>query len=178
MPTLVAELGVPLWATGQALGSHCSSRGAEKPPFPRKIEIWRDIGGGSHYFRRPQSYPITRPPPPSSLVQKKPRPDQVTFSVFAPSCLVLGSSPAPTSFESLRENLAESPTRKRAQDGRPTRRGRVSEPCGSRSSRDNRHSRRPTTSCVWRSLPYLTLPYHTSPVRAWLLFTFLPTYRT
>ena len=87
MPTLVAELGVPLWATGQALGSHCSSRGAEKPPFPRKIEIWRDIGGGSHYFRRPQSYPITRPPPPSSLVQKKPRPDQVTFSVFAPISL-------------------------------------------------------------------------------------------
>ena len=85
MPTLVAELGVPLWATGQALESHCSSRGAEKPPFPRKIEIWRDIGGGSHYFRWPQSYPITRPPPPSSLVQKKPRPDQVTFSVFAPN---------------------------------------------------------------------------------------------
>ena len=87
MPTLVAELGVPLWATGQALGSHCSSRGAEKPPFPRKIEIWRDIGGGSHYFRWPQSYPIPRPPPPSSLVQKKPRPDQVTFSVFAPNFL-------------------------------------------------------------------------------------------
>jgi len=94
LPTLVAELGVPLWATGQALGSHCSSRGAEKPPFPRKIEIWRDIGGGSHYFRRPQSYPITRPPPPSGLAQKKPRPDQVTFSVFAPSGPPVERSPA------------------------------------------------------------------------------------